>query len=498
MHPTLYQVSARLLLAELGERLGQPATLADVEDEQLDLWASRGFDWIWLLGVWQTGPAGRQVSQTSPQWQAGYAACLPDFTAADVCGSPFAVQAYAVHEDFGGAAALAQFRDRLKRRGLRLMLDFVPNHMARDHRWVTEHPEYFIAGTEADLQREGGNFVRVDGPNGPQVLAYGRDPYFPGWPDTLQLNYRHAGLREAMIGELQSIATQCDGVRCDMAMLLLPDVIQRTWGERSNPRDGSAAVDAPFWPEAIGRVRTQAADFTFLSEVYWGLEGALQQQGFDYTYDKLLYDRLRDGEVEAVREHLQAGSEFQSRCARFLENHDEPRAATVFETDVHRAAAVAAFAVPGMRFFHDGQLDGRRSHASIHLSRRAAEGANPVLRDFYGQLLQCLRSPEFRYGAWRLLDRRPAWDGNETFHHFLTYQWRDEEGRRAWVVVNFGPSQGQCFVEVGDSNFRGKMLMLRDQLSRAWYERDGNDLADRGLFVDMPAWGYHIFDVTVT
>lgn len=493
MFPTLYQVSARLLLGELGERLGRAATLADVDDEQLDLWQARGFDWIYLLGVWQTGPAGRRVSQTLPEWQSGYLERLPDFKPEDVCGSPFAVQAYTVHEDFGGPAALTQLRDRLQRRGLKLMLDFVPNHTALDHAWVGAHPEYYISGTEADLVGDPRNFVRP-ATSGP-VFAYGRDPYFPGWADTLQLNYRSGEVREAMIGELLKIAPQCDGLRCDMAMLLLPNVFRRTWGDRAIPRDGSAPVDTPFWPEAIERVRAAAPGFTFMAECYWETEATLQLQGFDYTYDKLLYDRLRAGETEQAREHLSAEYAFQCRSARFLENHDEPRAAAVFDQERHEAAAVAAFTVPGLRFFHDGQLDGRRYAPSIHLSRRVKEEADPILRDFYNALLRTLNRAQFENGTWRLLDRREAWADNPTWKHFLTYEWRDGD-RRTWVVVNYGPTYGQCYMLPADDTLRGRMLLLRDQLSRAWYERDGNDLCNRGLYLDMPAWGYHVFDVT--
>ena len=98
-----------------------------------------------------------------------------------------------------------------------------------------------------------------------------------------------------MIGELMKIAGQCDGVRCDMAMLVLPEVFERTWGTRPQP----------FWPTAIQRVREQFPGFRFMAEVYWDLEWTLQQQGFDYAYDKRLYDRLRDGHARPVREHFQ-------------------------------------------------------------------------------------------------------------------------------------------------------------------------------------------------
>ena len=118
---------------------------------------------------------------------------------------------------------------------------------------------------------------------GPRILAHGRDPNYPGWPDTLQLDYANPLLQKSQIDELIAIAGKCDGVRCDMAMLVLPEVFQRTWG-----------VDpAPFWPKATAAVRGAHSAFTFLAEVYWDLEWTLQQQGFDYCYDKRLYDRLQ-------------------------------------------------------------------------------------------------------------------------------------------------------------------------------------------------------------
>src|SRR4029077_4853871 len=216
-----------------------------------------------------------------------------------------------------------------------LMLDFVPNHMGLDHPWIEDHPEYFIQGTELDLGRAPQNYRWVKRKRGDLLLAHGRDPYFPGWPDTLQLNYANPATQEAMIGELVKIAGQCDGVRCDMAMLVLPDVFERTWGRRT--RNGG---DGLFWPMATQRVRQRVPGFTFMAEVYWELEWELQQQGFDYAYDKRLYDRLREGHAHPAREPFWAGLDYQDKLARFLENHDEPRAAAAFSCGMHEAAAV--------------------------------------------------------------------------------------------------------------------------------------------------------------
>lgn len=131
----------------------------------------------------------------------------------------------------GGDAALMRLRARMRRRGMRLMLDFVPNHVALDHPWVEDRPELLMAGTAAQLAAEPGNYVRL----GAAVLAHGRDPNFPGWPDTLQLDYADPATVAAMRGQLMRAAGLCDGLRCDMAMLLLPEVFERSWGKPALP-----------------------------------------------------------------------------------------------------------------------------------------------------------------------------------------------------------------------------------------------------------------------
>lgn len=454
--PTLYQLDPRIAIGEArGESGGAPdRTLDRLPDALLDRTAAQGFDWIWPLGVWQTGAAGR-LANRAPADLAGFRIDLPDVRVEDVCGSPFAITGYDVHRDLGGDAALARLRGRLARRGQRLLLDFIPNHVALDHPWVQTHPEYFIGGSAEDLRRDPVTYVALPTPGGQRIFAHGRDPYFPAWKDTLQLDYRHAGLRAAMTAELERVAERCDGVRCDMAMLVEPDVIARTWGDRAVPSDGSAPVDAPFWPAAIARVRERYPEFLFVAEVYWDLEWRLQQEGFDFTYDKRLYDRLRAGQAGPVRDHLAAEPAFRDRSLRFLENHDEPRAAAVFPPERYRAAAVLTYLSPGGRLFHDGQLEGRRAHASIHLARRPIEPADQGLRDFYDHLLACLRRPEVAGpGArWRLLP---------TTGDLIAATWESAAGTLL-VAVNFGPASARGSVD--GTKLQGNSSTSTDLLS---------------------------------
>jgi hypothetical protein len=483
----LYQINTRVWLTELSRDLGRPATLDDIPDAELDRLAEMGFDWVWFLSVWQTGPAGQQISRSNPEWRKEFQETLPDLREEDISGSGFAVTGYTVHSSLRGDAALVRLRQRLRQRGLRLLLDFVPNHTGLDHPWVETHPEYYIRGTELDLARAPQNYTWVKRQRGDLLFAHGRDPYFPGWPDTLQLNYGNPATQEAMIGELLKIAGQCDGVRCDMAMLVLPDVFQRTWGIQAQP----------FWPKATQRVREQVPDFCFMAEVYWDLEWTLQQQGFDYAYDKRLYDRLREGHARPVREHFYAGLDYQNKLARFLENHDEPRAAATFAPGIHEAAAAITFLSPGLRFFHQGEFEGRKKRISPHLCRGPQEPVDPTLPQFYNRLLAVLRRPAVREGQWQLLQCEPAWEGNGTWDCFVAYAWQGPAGERLLVAVNYAPNQSQCYVRLPFPDLAGSQWRLQDHMGPASYDRDGNDLQARGLFLDMAPWQAAVYAWTL-
>src|SRR6187401_3357597 len=419
-YPSLYQINTRVWITDIASKIGRPATLDDIPDNELDRLAEMGFDWIWFLSVWCTGEVAQKISRNNPEWRYDFVNTLPDLKEEDIAGSGFAITGYYVHPVLGGDEALKRLHARLQKRGLKLMLDFVPNHMAPDHPWVQDHPDYFVSGTLNDLEKDPQNYTRIKKSKEDLILAYGRDPYFSGWPDTVQLDYSNPETVKAMSKELLRISGQCDGVRCDMAMLVLPEIFEKTWGRSAQP----------FWPVVIKKVREQNPEFCFMAEVYWDYEWTLQQQGFDYAYDKRLYDRLREGDAKPVREHFNAGLDYQDKLARFLENHDEPRAAATFTPEVHEAAAIISFLSPGLRFFHQGQFEGRRKRISPHLVRAPREVVDEVLQQFYERLLLVLKDVAFCDGAWRLLECAPAWEHNWTSDCFVASLWTGPAGER--------------------------------------------------------------------
>ena len=479
-YPTLYEVNTWVWLSALQAKYARNCDLGSVPSAEWDAIAELGFDGVWLMGVWERSPAGIAIANRNRNLQESFRQALPDFVPRDNVGSPYCVRRYVVDQRLGGTKGLAVARLELAKRGMRLVLDFVPNHVAPDHPWVSEHPEYFIRGTRDDLKSDPDSFLETSG----NVFACGRDPYFPAWPDVLQLNAFDPGLRKGVIGTLLTIAQQCDGVRCDMAMLLLNSVFERTWGSRPGP-----CPPADYWREVIPAVKKPHPRFLLIAEAYWDLEWELQQQGFDFCYDKRLYDRLEHGEAETVRLHLAADLSYQSKLLRFIENHDEPRAAAAFAPERGRAAAVVTSTLPGARLFHEGQFEGRTVRLPVFLGRRPEEPPNPYLRAFYRKLLEVVNKPVFRGGDWRLCERT-GWADNASFRSLVAWTWA-KDSEEYLIAVNLSDSALQARIslkrpEVGSDNW-----LFTDELSGDRYEREGQELAQHGLYVELQPWGCH-------
>ena len=491
-HPHLYQINTMVWLYELSEKMKTTIRLGDVPDQEWDNLQSKGLDYVWLMGMWERSPTSRYIAQQDPRLRKEYDHALPGWKPADVVGSPYSIRSYNPDPEIATWDQLDGVLEKLHRRGMRLILDFVPNHTARDHDWVCSHPEYYIQRTTKNPGRANQEFFKTECGNEDLYLAHGKDPYFPAWTDTAQLNYFCQATRTAMIDELKTIAQHCDGVRCDMAMLVLNEIFQKTW---SIDIGTSKPPGSEFWTEAITAV--SEPDFVWIAEVYWDLEWILQQLGFHFTYDKRLYDRLCHASPREVAEHLQADISYQQHLVRFIENHDEPRGALMCGNNRLSAIASLMATLPGMRMFHHGQLEGKRIRPPVQLRRVKEEDPDPDTFKMYDRLLHITDEEVFHGGQWKRLTIRSA--GDFSFENLISYQWQAHTVQKV-VVVNLGSVESQGFLDIfgtvdhtEEEHNLGATVVVCDQLTAQKYESSYSDIVRQGLYVSLKPFTAHVF-----
>ncbi len=491
-HPHLFETNARVFLGRLSEKYNRPLTLASVPAREWEKIKQRGFDLLWLMGVWERSSASRKICMSDEGLRREFKAALPELRNTDIAGSPYAVYGYQLDPALGKPADLPELKKNLNQAGLGLILDFVPNHLAVDHPWTLQYPERFVRGAPGKVRENPGWFFRTAKGD---FLAHGRDPYFPPWTDTAQVNFFSDDMRVALAEELVKISRVCDGVRCDMAMLGLHDIFQRVWGEYL---DGTPRPKDEFWPEVIRRVKAETPGFLFLAEVYWDLEWTLYKLGFDFTYDKRLYDRLKNSSPEDIRGHLRAEMEYQVQCVRFIENHDEVRAAAAMGTKKACAAAVTALTVPGLRMVFDGQIKGKKIKLPIQLAREPREEWDEQAKKFYDILLRQADDRVFHDGEWRLLEVTPVYEGDESCGNVIAWSWT-LGGEVRVVAVNYSdvPSHARLAVKLPQGGF-GQTVDVTDVLSVKKNRLSAEELVYQGLPVAFSPWEASIYSFSVS
>jgi glycosidase len=439
-NPALFEINTAAWLFELSKKYGRKILLGDVPLKEWDKLKEMGMDFIWLLGMWHRSQEGRKISLDDPKARRLFDSIMPGCSIDDIIGSCFSIGSYGPDPLIGTWDDLDNARGEINKRGMGLILDFVPNHTGRDHDWVLEHPEYYINVREREYLRDKNAFFPVQYEGKLHYIANGRDPYFPPWTDTAQLNYFNPDTRKAMISRLKDISAHCDGVRCDMAMLILNNIFQRDWSwANQNPAYPMPAEE--FWTEAVREV----PNLVYMAEAYWDTEWTLQQLGFDFVYDKRLYDRIRSSSPHEIYLHLTADMSYQNKLVRFIENHDEIRSVTAFGVDKAEAAATLFSTLPGMRMFFEGQQDGLRIKLPLQIRQSQPEEKNEEIKNHYETLFKLTDEPILHKGTWRL--KQSFKDLDDSYENLIAYVWKlGDELRLILVNLSHSPAQARiCF-----------------------------------------------------
>jgi hypothetical protein len=218
--------------------------------------------------------------------------------------------------------------------------------------------------------------------------------------------------------------------------------------------------------------------------------------GFNYVYDKTLYDRLRLSSPIDIRNYLTTSTLPLEKAMHFIENHDEPRASTALGRERSLAAAIVIATIPGMHLFHDGQLEGKRMHLPVQLVREPKEATDNEVSRFYDRLLAICNAPVFHEGKWKLLETNQAWQGNDSYQNLLTWCWY-YSGRLKIVAINYASHQSQGRLILPIQLKDSERVRYRDELTGEEYEGNPAEINGQGLYVDLAPWNSHILDMVI-
>jgi len=481
-NPLLYEINTSVWIKKFGTNI-------KLDEVPLDFFKelhSREFEYVWLMGIWQRSESAIEKYCFEEGLTKEYDNSLPGWQKDDVIGSPYSIEDYIVSPKLGGEQSLANLKEKLSQIGLKVILDFIPNHFSAESNLLKTNQDVFLQGSEEELANDPKTFFK----KGDHIFAHGKDPFFDAWQDTVQVNYFSETGRDFMYNRLETISKLCDGVRCDMAMLADSFVFQKTWGSVIE-RHNLIKPKTEFWKEAISKIKDELKDFIFIAEVYWDKEWQLQQLGFDYTYDKKLLERLISNDINEIKAHLWASDDFQKKCLRFLENHDEQRSLKVFGEQKIRAAVVALLTLQGMKLINDGQCDGKLTKLPVQLGREPKEASNRDLRLFYDKVYSITQKDIFHTGRWEPIEPDPAWEGSTGNENILSWLWSKDDDR-ILVIINYSDQSTQCSIKFDTKQFENE-FPLKDLLNDIEYIRSAKEINNIGLYIDLEPYKSHIF-----
>jgi hypothetical protein len=488
-NPSIFEINTRVWLRRF-DKPDYRARLIDVPDCYWQELVNLGFDYVWLMGIWKTVPSAIEKYCFEEGLKKSYVKALKGWTKEDVIGSPYSIDDYEFNPIITDEREIIAFKRNINQLGLKLILDFVPNHFNAETSLLKTNQGIFLQTDKEHFERDPQTFYLPD-PNEEKYFAHGRDPFFPAWLDTIQVNLCSKTTRKFLTDTLLKLINYCDGVRCDMAMLVLNNVFKNTWMGIISKEDADE-MQSEFWKDAISKVKDIKNDFLFLAEAYWDLEWNLQHLGFDYTYDKRLTDRLKSYWVRDIWDHLRADWSYQMSSIRFLENHDEERAITLFGKERSKAGAVIISTIQGMHLYHDGQFEGKKIKLPVQLARESIENINEEIRSFYIKLLSITSHKVFKEGGWKLLNPIAAWSTNDSYNNILAWSWILNNEKRI-VVVNYSSETSACRLEIDIDGYQEE-FELKDLLNDQIYLRSAEEVHSLGLYIELKSYHAHIFE----
>ena len=541
-------------LDQLSKKYGYTISRLDqIPDEELDLLAHQGFTGLWFIGLWERSPASRRIKQLCGKPDAGASAySLYDYQIAEELGGEAALQNLKDRAWRRGIRLASDMvpnhvgiysRWVVEHPDWFISLDYSPfpsysfngPNLSEDGRVGIYLEDHYYNATDAAVV-----FKRVDHWTGDvKYIYHGNDGTSMPWNDTAQLNYLLPEVREAVIQTILHVARQFPIIRFDAAMTLTKRHYQRLWFPE--PGTGGAiptraefgltraqfdaAMPNEFWREVVDRAAVEAPDTLLLAEAFWLMEGYfVRTLGMHRVYNSAFMNMLRDEKNAeyrlVIKNTLEFDPEILKRYVNFMNNPDERTAAEQFgKGDKYFGICTMMATLPGLPMFGHGQIEGYTEKYGMEFHRAMwNEKPDPYLMERHEREI------------FPLLHRRRLFAEVE---HFLLYDFYASDGYvnedvfaysnrsgddRALIVYHNRYAEARGWVRMsaafsakvndnGERQLTQRSLaqglglhdgdnwytIFRDHVAGLEYIRSNRELSDRGLYVELGAYQYHVF-----
>ncbi|OQX29238.1 MAG: hypothetical protein B0D92_04800 [Spirochaeta sp. LUC14_002_19_P3] len=533
-------------LNQLSKSYGRNITrLDEIPNEELNTMASRGFNALWLIGLWKRSPASREIKQRMGNPEAA--------------ASAYSLFGYDIADELGGWDALQNLRHRAECRGIRLSSDMVPNHVGIDSDWVRNRPHWLLSSPHCpypgysffseNLSGDGAVDIRLedhyysksdaavvfqrrDTRTGEfQYIYHGNDGTSMPWNDTAQINFLNPEAREAVIQDILHVARSFPIIRFDAAMVLARKHIRRLWfpapgsggaipsrsEQALSDEEFAAALPHEFWREVVDRVSAETPGTLLLAEAFWMMEGYfVRTLGMHRVYNSAFMNMLRDQKNQEYRAIIKETLAFDpgilQRFVNFMNNPDEETAVNQFGKDDRYFAVCTLLAtLPGLPMIGHGQIEGLGEKYGMEFVKayREEQPDSDLIARHEREIFPLLNRRYLFAGAeaFRLYDVNGPYGTAESVYAFSNAA-GDE---RALIVVNNAYERAEGTIKhaapvSGDmlhNNLAAALipaqssnedwLLLRDQTANLWFIRSVGDIRDKGLQISINGFGRHTF-----
>ncbi|NWG01737.1 MAG: alpha-amylase [Syntrophaceae bacterium] len=527
--------------------------LDHVPEEELNLLAHWGVTGLWLIGVWERSLASKRIKELLGNPDAVASAySLFDYQIASDLGGEDAFQNL---KDRAWRRGIRMASDMVPNHvGIdsRWVIEHPEWFISLDY---SPFPAYHFSGPDLSWHGEVGIYLedhyydqsdaavvfkRVDRRNGNEMYIYhGNDGTRMPWNDTAQLNYLNPEVREAVIQMILHVARKFPIIRFDAAMTLTKRHFQRLWfpepgtggaipsrADHGMPKEKfNHFMPEEFWRQVVDRVAHEAPETLLLAEAFWLLEGYfVRTLGMHRVYNSAFMNMLKDEENAKYRSVLKNTLEFNpevlKRFVNFMSNPDEETAVTQFgKGDKYFGVCTMMVTLPGLPMFAHGQIEG--FHEKYGMEYRYAKWDEPpdqelILRhereifplvkrrhlfsDVKNFLLYDFFTPEGHVNENIFAYSNRAGDERALVIYHNKY-----ESAQGWIrsstafSIQTGEGEDRRLVQkdlgegIGLHDDQGYFCIFRDHASGLEYIRNSGELCQKGLYVELGAYQYHVF-----